>query len=216
MRSITPKKLVIATHNAGKLHEITTLLTPFSLELQSAKELGLPEPKETGTTFEENAYIKAFSAAKATELPALSDDSGLEIDALGGAPGVYTADWAIQSDGTRNFSKAMQKIEDEFQKIGSLEKDQRKGRFISVICIAWPDGYADYFHGSVEGTLIWPPRGNQGFGFDPIFLPNGYEKTFGEMSTEQKHGWKLNETNPLSHRARAFKLLAENLLVSHA
>ncbi|MCZ2203471.1 RdgB/HAM1 family non-canonical purine NTP pyrophosphatase [Bartonella sp. A05] len=213
MRSIIEvEKLVIATHNTGKLREITTLVAPFGLTTQSAKELDLPEPKETGITFEENAYIKAFAAAKATGLPALSDDSGLEIDALGGAPGVYTADWAFQPDGTRNFAKAMQKVEDELQKAGSIEKKQRKGRFISIICVAWPDGYADYFRGSVEGTLIWPPRGNKGFGFDPIFLPDGYEKTFGEMPTEQKHNWKLNDETPLSHRARAFKLLAENLL----
>ncbi|WP_455477081.1 RdgB/HAM1 family non-canonical purine NTP pyrophosphatase [Bartonella sp. B41] len=212
MRSIVTKELIIATHNTNKLHEITALITPFGLATKSAKELGLLEPKETGTTFEENAYIKAFAAAKNTGTPALSDDSGLEVDALGNAPGVYTADWALQSDGTRNFLKAMQKIEDELQKIGAREKNQRKSRFISVICIAWPDGYADYFHGHVEGTLIWPPRGDKGFGFDPIFLPNGYEKTFGEMSTKQKHNWKLNDKTPLSHRARAFKLLAENLL----
>ncbi|WP_102829898.1 RdgB/HAM1 family non-canonical purine NTP pyrophosphatase [Bartonella bovis] len=210
MRRIVNKKLVIATHNTGKLHEINTLIAPFGLTTLSAKELSLPEPKETGTTFEENAYIKAFAAAKTTQLPALSDDSGLEIDALGGAPGVYTADWAIQPNGTRNFLKAMQKIEDELQKIGALEKSQRKCRFISVICVAWPDGYADYFHGSIEGTFIWPPRGDKGFGFDPIFLPDGYENTFGEMSTEQKHGWKLNDKTPLSHRSRAFKLFVEN------
>ncbi|WP_273756365.1 RdgB/HAM1 family non-canonical purine NTP pyrophosphatase [Bartonella sp. MM73XJBT] len=213
MRSIAAEKLVIATHNTGKLHEITTLFAPFGLTIESAKELGLPEPKETGTTFEENAYIKAFAAAKNTGLPALSDDSGLEVDALNGAPGVYTADLALQPDGTRDFSKAMQKIEDELQKNGAYEKSQRKCRFISVICIAWPDAHADYFRGCVEGTFIWPPRGDKGFGFDPIFLPDGYENTFGEMSTEQKHGWKLHDkTPPLSHRARAFKLLAENLL----
>ncbi|AQX28644.1 MULTISPECIES: RdgB/HAM1 family non-canonical purine NTP pyrophosphatase [unclassified Bartonella] len=212
MRSIAVKKLVIATHNTGKIHEFTTLIAPFGVTTQSAKELGLPEPKETGITFEENAYIKAFAAAKATNLPALSDDSGIEIDALNGAPGVYTADWALQPDGTCDFLKAMQKVENELQKVGSFKKNQRKGRFISVICIAYPDGYVDYFRGSVEGTFIWPPRGNKGFGFDPIFLPDGYKNTFGEMSTEQKHSWKLNGQIPLSHRARAFKLFAENLL----
>ncbi|AGF73940.1 putative deoxyribonucleotide triphosphate pyrophosphatase [Bartonella australis AUST/NH1] len=212
MRSIAVKKLVIATHNTNKLREMTILLAPFGLTTQSVKELSLPEPKETGTTFEENAYIKAFSAAKATKLPALSDDSGLEVSALGGAPGVYTADWALQSDGTRDFFKAMQKIEDKLQKIGALRKSQRKCRFVSTICIAWPDGYADYFRGSVEGTLIWPPRGNKGFGLDPIFLPDGYENTFGEMSVEQKHGWKLHDkTPPLSHRARALRLFTEKL-----
>ncbi|MCL6229023.1 RdgB/HAM1 family non-canonical purine NTP pyrophosphatase [Bartonella bilalgolemii] len=213
MRSIAIKKLIIATHNTGKLNEITALIAPFGIATQSVKELGLLEPKETGRTFEENAYIKAFAAAKATSLPALSDDSGMEIDALNGAPGVYTADWALQPDGTRDFLKAMQTIENELQKVGSLKKNQRKGRFISVICLAYPDGRADYFCGSVEGTFIWPPRGNKGFGFDPIFLPDGYENTFGEMSTEQKHNWKLNGQTPLSHRARAFKLFAENFLV---
>ncbi|EJF79285.1 dITP/XTP pyrophosphatase [Candidatus Bartonella washoeensis] len=212
MRSIVTQKLVIATHNAGKLHEIITLVSPFGLTTQSAKELDLPEPKETGKTFAENAYIKAFAAAKATGLPSLSDDSGMEVYALDSAPGVYTADWAIQPDGTRNFFKAMQKVENELQKIGATEKSKRKCRFISVICIAWPDGYADYFRGSVEGTFIWPPRGDKGFGFDPVFLPDGYEKTFGEMTKEQKHGWKPNHKTPLSHRARAFKILAENLL----
>ncbi|WP_332065272.1 non-canonical purine NTP pyrophosphatase [Bartonella sp. CB189] len=212
MRSIITKKLVIATHNAGKLREITTLIAPFGLTTQSSKEIGLLEPKETGTTFEENAYIKAFSAAKNTGLPALSDDSGMEVDALNGAPGVYTADWAVEPNGTRNFLKAMQKIEDELQKVKAYTKSQRKCRFISVICIAWPDGYADYFRGSIDGTFVWPPCGDEGFGLDPVFLPDGYEKTFGEMSMEQKHGWKLNDKTPLSHRARAFKLLAENLL----
>ncbi|WP_455480211.1 RdgB/HAM1 family non-canonical purine NTP pyrophosphatase [Bartonella sp. B23] len=213
MRSISTKKLIIATHNTSKLHEISTLIASFGLKIKSAKELELPEPKETGTTFEENAYIKAFAAAKNTGLPALSDDSGLEVDALDGAPGVYTADFALQPDGTRNYLKAMQKIEDELQRIKAYEKKQRKARFISVICIAWPDAHADYFRGCVEGTFIWPPRGDKGFGFDPIFLPDGYENTFGEMTTKQKHGWKLNGKTPLSHRARAFKLLAENLLV---
>ncbi|ALE03315.1 RdgB/HAM1 family non-canonical purine NTP pyrophosphatase [Bartonella ancashensis] len=216
MRCIPDKKLVIATHNTGKLREISELIAPFDFTIQSAAELNLHEPEETGTTFEENAYIKAFAASKITGLPALADDSGMEIDALNGAPGVYTADWALQPDGTRDFLKAMQKIENELQKVGALKKSHRRCRFISVICIAWPDGYADYFRGCVEGTFIWPPRGDKGFGFDPIFLPDGHEKSFGEMSAKQKHGWKFNNENetPLSHRSRAFKLFADNILVS--
>lgn len=212
MRKLEAGKLIVATHNAGKLKEISELINPFGFQTQSAGELGLPEPEETGTRFEENAYIKAFAAAKATGFPALSDDSGLSVDALNGEPGVYTADWATEADGTRNFPKAMKKVEDALQEAGANAPAQRKGRFVSVICIAWPDGHAEYFRGEVEGTLIWPPRGDDGFGFDPIFLPDGYNKTFGEMSAQEKHGWKRGDKHALSHRARAFKKFAENML----
>lgn len=212
MRKLEGKKLVVATHNAGKLREIADLIGPFGFETTSAGELGLPEPAETGTQFEENAYIKAFSAAKATGLPALSDDSGLEADALDKAPGVYTADWAIQPDGHRDFDKAMQKVEDALEKAGATTPDKRHGRFVSVLCLAWPDGHAEYFRGEIEGTLVWPPRGGDGFGFDPIFQPEGYEKTFGQMTAQEKHGWKPGDKTALSHRARAFKLFAEELL----
>lgn len=212
MRKLEEKKLIVATHNAGKLQEIADLIDPFGITTQSAGELGLPEPKETGTRFEENAYIKAFAAAEATGLPALSDDSGLCIDALNDAPGVYTADWATEADGTRNFTKAMEKVENALQKTGATTPNQRKGRFVSVICLAWPDGHAEYFRGEIEGTLVWPPRGQDGFGFDPIFMPEGYQKTFGEMSAQEKHGWKRGDKHALSHRARAFKLFAETML----
>lgn len=214
MRRITDKILVIATHNAKKLHEINQLIAPFNLTVRSSEELCLPKPEETGTTFEENAYIKAFTAAKITKLPSLSDDSGLTIDALGGAPGVFTDNWALQPDGTHDFSKAMQRVEDELQKVGSVEESQRKGQFVTVLCVAWPDGHAEYFRGSVQGTFVWPPRGKNNFGFDPIFLPDGYEKTFGEMSPEQKQAWTFDDKTPLSHRARAFKLFAKHLLIS--
>lgn len=212
MRKLEGKKLVVATHNAGKLREIADLIGPFGFETSSAGELGLPEPEETGTTFEENAYIKAFAAAKATGLPALSDDSGMEADALDRAPGVYTADWAIQPDGSRDFAKAMQLVEDRLQEIGAVEKAKRHGRFVSVLCLAWPDGHAEYFRGEIEGDLVWPPRGDDGFGYDPMFQPEGYEKTFGQMNAQEKHGWKPGDSTALSHRARAVKLFAESLL----
>lgn len=212
MRKLDGKKLVVATHNSGKLREIADLIGPFGFETTSAGELGLEEPEETGTKFEENAYIKAFFAAKSTGLPALSDDSGLEADALNKAPGVYTADWAIQSDGHRDFDNAMKKVEDALEKKGATTPDKRHGRFVSVLCLAWPDGHAEYFRGEIEGTLVWPPRGKKGFGFDPIFQPEGYDKTFGEMTAEEKHGWKPGDKHALSHRARAFKQFAEALL----
>lgn len=214
MRKLEGKKLVVATHNAGKLKEIADLIGPFGFETTSAGELGLEEPEETGTTFEANAYIKAFFAAKSTGLPALSDDSGLEADALDKAPGVYTADWAIEPDGTRDFNKAMQKVEDALEKKGATTPDKRHGRFVSVLCLAWPDGHAEYFRGEIEGTLVWPPRGKDGFGFDPIFQPEGYSKTFGEMTAQEKHGWKPGDKQALSHRARAFKQFAETILQS--
>jgi len=207
-------KIVVASHNGGKLKEFADLMEPFGLEANSAREYGLPEPEETGTTFEENAYIKAFAAAKATGLPALSDDSGLMIDALQGAPGVYTANWAETPDGTRDFAVAMQRAEVAMQEVGAVEPAQRKGRFVAVICLAWPDGEAEYFRGEAHGTLVWPPRGDKGFGYDPVFMPDGHERTFGEMSAEEKHGWKPGQAEALSHRAKAFQKFARAKLGS--
>lgn len=208
MRPFSDSTLVVASHNAGKLSEFAELMAPFGFLLRSARELGLSEPDETGTTFEENAYIKAFAAASATGLPALSDDSGLCVDALGGAPGVYTANWAELPDGTRDFGQAMQRTEDALRKVGALEPRDRKGRFVAVICLAWPDGEADYFRGEVEGTLVWPPRGEKGFGYDPVFRPDGFDRTFGEMEAGEKHGWRPGQAEALSHRARAFQKFA--------
>jgi XTP/dITP diphosphohydrolase len=205
---------VVASHNAGKLREFADLMAPFGFEAKSAKDFGLPEPDETGTTFEENAYIKAYAAAKATGLPALSDDSGLCVDALDGAPGVYTANWAEAPDGTRDFAMAMQRTEVAMQHVGASEPAQRKGRFVAVICLAAPDGEAQYFRGEVEGTLVWPPRGDLGFGYDPVFQPDGYDKTFGEMTAVEKHGWKPGMPDALSHRARAFQKFARACLGS--
>jgi len=203
------KRIVVASHNAGKLAEFADLLAPFGLEAKSAKEFGLPEPEETGTTFEQNAYIKAHAAAVATGLPAMSDDSGLVVDALDGAPGVYTADWATKPDGSRDFMMAMQRTEDALRKAGATEPAQRTGRFVAVICLCFPDGEAEYFRGEAEGTLVWPPRGTSGFGYDPVFLPTGHARTFGEMTAEEKHGWKPGMATATSHRARAFKKFAE-------
>ena len=209
MQSLEARKIVVASHNEGKLREFADLMGPFGFEAKSAKEYGLPEPKETGATFEENAYIKAYAAARATGLPALSDDSGLCIDALDGAPGVYTADWAETPDGPRDFTMAMQRAEVAMQEVGATEPARRSGRFVAVICLAFHDGEAEYFRGEVEGTLVWPPRGELGFGYDPVFLPDGHDKTFGEMTAEEKHGWKPGDRQALSHRARAFKKFAE-------
>jgi XTP/dITP diphosphohydrolase len=214
VHSLNRHRIVVASHNAGKLREFADLMAPFGIEAKSAKEYGLPEPDETGTTFEENAYIKAFAAAKATGLPALSDDSGLCVDALDGAPGVYTANWAETPDGARDFGMAMQRTEVALQEVGAVDPAQRTGRFVAVICLAFPDGEAEYFRGEVEGTLVWPPRGTLGFGYDPVFLPDGFEKTFGEMSAEEKHGWKPGQPTALSHRARAFQKFARARLGS--
>ena len=208
MRPLGPR-IVVASHNAGKLAEFADLLAPYGLEAKSAKEFGLPEPEETGTTFEQNAYIKALAAASATGLPAMSDDSGLVVDALGGQPGVYTADWATKPDGTRDFAMAMDRTQAALVEAGAAETAQRTGRFVAVICLCFPDGEAEYYRGEAEGTLVWPPRGTSGFGYDPMFLPDGHARTFGEMTAEEKHGWKPGMTTATSHRARAFKAFAE-------
>jgi XTP/dITP diphosphohydrolase len=205
-------KIVLATHNAGKLKEFRGLMTPFEIDVISAGELGLPEPEETGTTFEENAFIKAHAAAKATGMMALSDDSGLCVDALSGAPGVYTADWAIQPDGSRNWQLAMAKVEDALQRQGAKLPAQRNGIFVAVLCLCEPDGTARYFRGEAPGTLVWPMRGTDGFGYDPMFQPDGHARTFGEMSAEEKHGWRPGMECATSHRARAFQLFAREML----
>ncbi|AOF91839.1 RdgB/HAM1 family non-canonical purine NTP pyrophosphatase [Sinorhizobium sp. RAC02] len=212
MRKLDTKTIVVASHNAGKIREIEDLIGPFGFSAKSAAELKFEEPDETGTTFEENAAIKALASAKASGLPSLSDDSGLVIDALDGAPGVYTANWAEKEDGTRDFAMAMEKVEKALADKGATDAKDRTARFVSVLCLAWPDGHTELFRGEVEGTVVWPPRGSQGFGYDPVFQPEGYETAFGEMSAEQKHGWKPGDAAALSHRARAFKLFVETCL----
>lgn len=209
MRKLDTRTIVVASHNAGKIREINDLVGPMGFEAKSAADLGFAVPDETGTTFEENAAIKALASARAAGIPALSDDSGIVIDALDGAPGVYTADWAETGDGTRDFAMAMKKVEDALQEKGATESAARTCRFVSVLCLAWPDGHTELFRGEVEGTVAWPPRGTAGFGYDPIFQPEGYDVTFGEMTAEEKHGWKPGDAAALSHRARAFKLFVE-------
>lgn len=208
MRKLEAKELVLATHNDGKLREIRDLLAPFGFAITSAGELGLPEPVEDGTTFEENAYIKAHAAALATGKVALSDDSGLCVDALGGAPGIYTADWAEKDDGSgRDFMMAMKKVEAKLK-----DGDNRSASFNATLCLCWPDGHSEYFVGRAPGQLVWPPRGGDGFGYDPVFQPEGHTRTFGEMTAQEKHGWRPGQAAPpLSHRARAFAQLAEHL-----
>lgn len=212
MRKLDTRTIVVASHNAGKIREIADLIGPFGFAAKSAAELKFIEPDETGTTFEENATIKALASAKASGLPALSDDSGLVIDALDGAPGVYTANWAETPDGTRDFAMAMRKVGDALQERGATTEQQRTARFVSVLCLAWPDGHTELFRGEVEGVIAPAPRGTQGFGYDPIFQPSGYSTTFGEMSAEEKHGWRPGDAQALSHRARAFKIFVETCL----
>lgn len=212
MRKLDTRTIVVASHNAGKIREIADLIGPFGFSAKSAAELKFEEPEETGTTFEENAAIKALASAKASGLPSLSDDSGIVIDALDGAPGVYTANWAETADGTRDFAMAMEKVEQALAERGATTPEQRTARFVSVLCLAWPDGHTEMFRGEVEGVIAPAPRGTQGFGYDPIFQPEGYETTFGEMSAEEKHGWKPGDPQALSHRARAFKIFVETCL----
>ncbi len=186
--------LVIATHNAGKLREIGALLAPYGVTVTSAGELGLEEPEETEETFAGNARIKAHHAARESGLPALSDDSGIEVDALDGQPGVHTADWAETPAG-RDFPMAMEKVWQRLEEKGAPEP--RTARFRCTLCVAWPDGEDALFEGKVEGRVVWPMRGDRGFGFDPVFLPAGETETFGEMDPAKKHG--------MSHRADAFR-----------
>jgi len=201
-------RLVIATHNPGKLVEMRDLLAPYGITAVSAGELGLPEPEETGTTFAANARIKAEAAAQAAQLPAFADDSGLAVDALGGEPGIHSARWGGPS---KDFAAAMQKVEDLLQERGATTPERRRARFVSALCVAWPDGHLEEFEATVEGALVWPPRGTEGFGYDAMFLPDGHDRTFGELSRVEKHGLPPHGKG-LSHRARAFVMLAEACL----
>jgi XTP/dITP diphosphohydrolase len=222
-------RLVIATHNPGKLKEMRELLAPYGIEAISAGEMGLGEPAETGTTFGENARIKAEAAAKASGLPAFADDSGLVVDALDGAPGIHSARWA---GADKNFGRAMETVEEKLRERGATTPLQRTAHFVSALAVAWPDGHVEEFEGRVDGTIVWPPRGDKGFGYDPIFLPDGLARTFGEMPSEEKHslpparnqaeGTPVSRSDcapsekagkGLSHRARAFLKLAEACLV---
>ena len=197
-RKLGKGRLVAATHNKGKVRELKDLFEPAGLEVVSAIDLDLPEPEETELTFAGNALIKARAAAKATGEPALSDDSGLEVTALGGMPGVHTAIWAGEP---RDFYKAMEKVEHLLQ---DIEATDRSARFVSTLAVVWPDGHEEVFEGTVEGDLVWPPRGDKGFGYDPVFVAKGETVTFGEMDPAKKHA--------MSHRADAFKKLKAALL----
>jgi XTP/dITP diphosphohydrolase len=201
-RRLSAGRIVIATHNPGKLAEMRELLAPHGLQAVSAGGLGLAVPAETGHMFAENAAIKAHAAAKATGLVAFADDSGLCVDALDGAPGLFSADWAVSKD----FRPAMERVERELARRGAVAPAERRAHFVSALVLAWPDGHEELFEGRVFGTLVWPPRGGRGFGYDPMFLPDGSDRTFGEMSAEEKHGISSidGRLQALSHRARAF------------
>lgn len=201
-------RVVIATHNPGKLIEMRDLLAPYRVDAVSAGELGLPEPDESGTTFGENARIKALAASGGAGLPALADDSGIVIAALDGAPGIHSARWAGPD---RDFEHAMNQVEALLRDRGALDPSARRAYFVSALCVSWPDGHFEEFEGRVDGTLVWPPRGQRGFGYDPMFLPDGYARTFGEMSGEEKQALPPQGSG-LSHRARAFLKLARACL----
>jgi XTP/dITP diphosphohydrolase len=198
-------RIVIATHNPGKLGELRELLSPYGIEAVSAGELGLDEPEETGASFRANARIKAQAAAASAQLPAFADDSGLAVEALDGAPGIHSARWAGPD---KDFDAAMQKIEDLLRERSATD---RRAHFVSALCVAWPDGHMEEFEGRVDGVLVWPPRGTAGFGYDPMFRPDGHTRTFGQMSADEKHGLPPKGKG-LSHRARAFLKLAEACL----
>jgi XTP/dITP diphosphohydrolase len=198
-------RLVIATHNPGKLAEMRELLAPYGVEAVSAGELALAEPEETGDTFHANARIKAIAAARAARLPAFADDSGIVVDALDGAPGIFSARWAGP---TKDFNAAMAQIERLLRERGATTPNKRTAHFVSALCVAWPDHHVEEVEARVNGTLVWPPRGTAGFGYDPMFLPDGFARTFGEMTSVEKHGLPPLGLG-LSHRARAFIKLAE-------
>ena len=202
MKQLDVGQLVVATHNAGKLAEMAAFLAPFGIAVVGAGTLGLPEPAETEDSYVGNARIKAHAAARATGLPCLADDSGIEVDGLDGAPGVRTADWAVQADGTRDFGLAMRRTWDELE-VRAVPMP-RTARFRATLVLAWPDGTDEVFEGVSEGHLVWPPRGIAGHGYDPMFVPNGEERTFAEMSDAEK--------NSMSHRADAFRRFADAVL----
>ena len=202
---------MIATHNPGKLAEMRDLLAPYGVEAASAGDLGLVEPEETGGSFRANARIKAVAAAKAAQLAAFADDSGLVVDALDGAPGILSARWAGPN---KDFNAAMAQIERLLRERRATTPDKRGAQFVSALCVAWPDGHLEEVEARANGTLVWPPRGTAGFGYDPMFMPDGFDRTFGEMTSVEKHGLPPLGLG-LSHRARAFVKLAEICLDRH-
>lgn len=201
MRKLTGAKIVIATHNKGKLEEFAALLRPHGVQAVSAGDLGLPEPAETETSFAGNARIKAMAAMTASGLIAISDDSGLCVDALDGQPGVHTADWAGPG---RDWNMAMRLVEEKLQAKGATTPDRRRAQFVCTLCVVWPDGEERLHEGRISGTLAWPPRGKLGHGYDPVFVPDGETRTFAELEPVEK--------NRISHRARALEKLVRDLL----
>jgi XTP/dITP diphosphohydrolase len=200
--------VVIATHNAGKLREMRELLAPYGIATESAGDLRLPEPRETGKTFAANARIKALAAAQASGKVSFADDSGLVVDALDGGPGIHSARWAGPD---KDFRAAMNRIQTLLIERGAKRLDQRRAHFVAALCLAWPDDHVEEFEGRVDGVAVWPPRGDKGFGYDPLFRPDGFDRTFGEMTAEEKHGLPPKGQG-LSHRARAFIKLADACL----
>jgi XTP/dITP diphosphohydrolase len=200
--------VVIATHNAGKLREMRELLAPYGIATESAGDLRLPEPRETGKTFAANARIKALAAARASGKVSFADDSGLVVDALDGEPGIHSARWAGPD---KDFRAAMNRIQTLLIERGAKRLDQRRAHFVAALCLAWPDDHVEEFEGRVDGVAVWPPRGDKGFGYDPLFRPDGFDRTFGEMTAEEKHGLPPKGQG-LSHRARAFIKLADACL----
>lgn len=211
MKLIDPNDgpLLVASHNVGKIWEFRELLEPLGFDVTSAKDQNLDDPEETGTTFEANAEIKALAAMQATGVASLSDDSGLVVDSLGGEPGIYSARWGGPE---RDFAMAMRNVEEKLQAAGATTPDKRRARFVAVLCLAQPSGETHLFRGEVDGQIVWPPRGTLGFGYDPIFLPEGQDRTFGEMMSLEKHAWKPGQPTALSHRARAFQKFARDAL----
>lgn len=200
--------MVIATHNSGKLQEIRDLLAPYGIAAEAAGDLGLPEPQETGKTFAANVRIKAVTAARASGKVSFADDSGLVIDALDGEPGIHSARWAGPD---KDFRAAMNRIQTLLIQRGAKSPEQRRAHFVAALCLAWPDDHVEVFEGRVDGVIVWPPRGDRGFGYDPLFRPNGFDRTFGQMSADEKHGLPP-QGQGLSHRARAFLKLADACL----
>jgi XTP/dITP diphosphohydrolase len=200
--------VVIATHNAGKLREMRELLAPYGIATESAGDLGLPEPRETGKTFAANARIKALAAARASGKVSFADDSGLVVDALDGEPGIHSARWAGPD---KDFRAAMNRVQTLLIERGAKRPDQRRAHFVAALCLAWPDSHVEEFEGRVDGVAVWPPRGDKGFGYDPLFRPDGLDRTFGEITADEKHGLPPKGQG-LSHRARAFLKLADACL----
>ena len=200
--------VVIATHNSGKLQEIRDLLAPYGIAAEAAGDLGLPEPQETGKTFAANVRIKAVTAARASGKVSFADDSGLVIDALDGEPGIHSARWAGPD---KDFRAAMNRIQTLLIQRGAKSPEQRRAHFVAALCLAWPDDHVEVFEGRVDGVIVWPPRGDRGFGYDPLFRPDGFDRTFGQMSADEKHGLPP-QGQGLSHRARAFLKLADACL----